>query len=64
MTPTQGTSEAPPTYSEDQVAGLIRAMTTEQREGLLGKIASKGKGKTNRVVDDREPEFEDSEEDF
>ena len=54
----------PPAYSEDQVAGLIRAMTTEQREGLLGKIASKGKGKANKVVDNREPEFEDSKEDF
>src|SRR5579863_8779976 len=66
VTPTQGTSKAPPAYSEDQVAGLIRAMTTEQREGLLGKIASKGKGKNkaNKVVDDCKPEFEDSEEDF
>src|SRR5579863_5675999 len=63
-TPAQGTSEAPPAYSEDQVAGLIRAMTTKQRKGLLGKIASKGKGKTNKVVDDHEPEFEDSGEDF
>src|SRR5579863_7160779 len=63
-TPTQGTSEAPLAYSEDQVAGLIRAMTMEQRKGLLGKIASKGKGKANKVVDDRKPEFEDSKEDF
>src|SRR5579863_7720831 len=46
VTPAQGTSEAQPAYSEDQVARLIRAMTTEQRKGLLGKIASKGKGKT------------------
>src|SRR5579863_6461261 len=64
VTPVQGTSEAPPAYSEDQVAGLIRAMTTEQREGLLGKIASKSKGKASKVVDDHEPEFEDSGEDF
>jgi len=62
----QGASDAPPAYSEDQVAGLIRAMTTEQWKGLLGKIASptknKEKGKT-QVVDDREPESK-SEEDF
>ena len=44
--------------------GLIRAMTMEQCEGLLGKIASKGKGKANKVVDDRKPEFKDSKEDF
>jgi hypothetical protein len=39
------TKDDPPPYDENQIAGLIRAMSTEQRETLLSKIASSGMGK-------------------
>ena len=52
--------DAPPSYDEDQMAGYIRAMTLEQKETFLTKIAS-SKGKKQQVVDDRDPE---SDEDF
>jgi hypothetical protein len=51
--------EAPPAYDEEQVAGYIRAMTIKQKEKLLTKVASKGKGQ--QVVDDHES---DSDKDF
>jgi hypothetical protein len=35
----------PPPYDENQIAGFIRAMSTEQRETLLSKIASSNKEK-------------------
>jgi len=50
----------PPTYDETQLAGLIRALSTEQRETLLSKIAGP-KGK-ERVVDDRDPNFQSDDE--
>jgi hypothetical protein len=50
--------DPPPTYDENQIAGLIRAMTTEQREMLLSKVASSNKGKGCTVVDDRDPSFQ------
>jgi hypothetical protein len=53
-------NDLPPTYDETQLAGLIRALSTEQRETLLSKIASP-KGK-ERVVDDRDPSFQSDEE--
>jgi hypothetical protein len=56
-------SNSPPTYDETQLAGLIRALSTEQKETLLSKIAS-SKGK-ECVVDDRDPSFQsDDEESF
>ena len=48
---------------EDQLAGLIRSMMTDQKENLLGKLAFKDKGKETKVVDDREPEY-NSDQDF
>ena len=51
---------APPSHDEDQMAGYIRAMSLEQKEQFLTKIAST-KGKKRQVVDDCEPE---SDEDF
>jgi hypothetical protein len=53
-------SDSPPTYDETQLVGLIRALSTEQRETLLSKIASP-KGK-DRVVDDRDPSFQSDDE--
>jgi hypothetical protein len=35
----------PPPYDENQIAGLIRTMTTKQKETLFSKIASTNKGK-------------------
>jgi hypothetical protein len=56
-------NDSPPTYDETQLAGLIRALSTEQRETLLSKLASP-KGK-DHVVDDRDPSFQsDNEECF
>src|SRR5947209_4881767 len=37
--------EPPPAYDENQITGLIRAMSMEQREVLLSKVASSNKGK-------------------
>ena len=56
-------TDSPPAYTEDQLIGLIRSLTTNQRENLLGKLAFKDKGKEPEVVDDREPEY-DSDQDF
>jgi hypothetical protein len=54
----------PPTYDENQITGLIRAMSTEQRETLLSKVASSNKGK-ERIVDNRDLSFQsDNEECF
>jgi hypothetical protein len=53
-------NDSPPMYDETQLAGLIRALSTEQRETLLSKIASP-KGK-ERVVDDRDPSFQSDDE--
>jgi hypothetical protein len=53
-------NDSPPTYDETQLAGLIRALSTEQRETLLSKIAGP-KGK-ERVVDDRDPNFQSDDE--
>jgi hypothetical protein len=56
--------DPPPAYNENQIAGLIRAITTKQRETLLSKVAS-SKGKGRAVVDDRDPSFQsDNEECF
>ena len=56
-------ADSPPAYMEDQLAGLIRSITTDQKENLLGKLALKTKGKETEVIDDREPEY-DSNQDF
>jgi hypothetical protein len=56
--------EAPPAYSDDQLAGMIRAMSTDQKENLLTKIASKDKGKKRQIVDDRDSDEEGSDEGF
>jgi hypothetical protein len=53
-------SDPPPTYDETQLTGLIRALSTKQRETLLSKIANP-KGK-ERVVDDRDPSFQSDDE--
>jgi hypothetical protein len=54
----------PPPYDENQIAGLIHAMSTEQRETLLSKIASSGKGK-GKQDDDKELSFQsDDDEGF
>jgi hypothetical protein len=50
--------DSPPTYNENQIAGLIWAMSTEQREMLLSKVASFNKGKGCVMVDDREISFQ------
>jgi hypothetical protein len=52
----------PPAYDENQIAGLIRAISTEQRETLLLKVASSNKGKGCTVVDDRDPNFQSNNE--
>jgi hypothetical protein len=57
---TKTLSDSPPMYDETQLAGLIRALSTEQRETLLCKIASP-KGKEH-VVDDRDPSFQSDDE--
>ena len=49
--------DPPPAYDENQITGLIRVMSTEQRETLLSKVASSNKGKECIVVDDRDPSF-------
>ena len=41
----------------DQLAGLIRSLSTDQRENLLEKLAFQDKGKKPEVVDDREPDY-------
>jgi hypothetical protein len=56
------TDESPPTYDKTQIAGLIRAMSTEQRETLLRKVASPTKGKERIVVDNRDPSFQSDDE--
>ena len=56
--------EAPPAYSDDQLARMIRAMSTDQKENLLTKIASKDKGKKRQIVDDRDSDEEGSDEGF
>jgi hypothetical protein len=57
--------DPPPIYNENQIAGLIRVMSTKQRETLLSKVASSNKGKGCIVVDDRDPSFQsDNEECF
>jgi hypothetical protein len=57
---TKTPGDPPPMYDETQLAGLIRALSTEQRETLLSKIASP-KGK-ERVVDNRDPNFQSNDE--
>ena len=55
----------PPPYDENQIAGLIRAMSTEQRETLLSKIASSEKGKGRQEENNKEPSYQsDDEEGF
>jgi hypothetical protein len=49
--------DPPPAYDENQIAGLIRAMTMEQRETLLSKVASSNKGKGHTIVDDQDLSF-------
>jgi hypothetical protein len=44
-------------YDENQITGLIRVMSTEQRETLLSKVASSNKGKGYNMVDDRDLSF-------
>jgi hypothetical protein len=57
--------EEPPPYDENQIAGLIRAMSTEQRETLLSKIASSNKEKGKQEEENREPSYQsDDEEGF
>ena len=54
--PSTAKDDPPPAYDENQIAGLIRAMTVEQRETLLSKIVtSKGKGRD--MTDDTQPSF-------
>jgi hypothetical protein len=53
--------ELPPTYDENQIAGLIRAMSTKQRETLLSKVASSNKGK-EYIVDNRDLSFQSDDE--
>jgi hypothetical protein len=55
-------NDPPPAYDETQIAGLIRAMSTEQREMLLHKVASPNKGKERVVVDNRDPSFQSDDE--
>jgi hypothetical protein len=55
-------NDPPPAYDETQIAGLIRAMSTEQRETLLLKVTSPSKGKECIVVDDRDPSFQSDDE--
>ena len=56
--------DEPPPYNENQIAGLIRAMTTEQRETLLSKIVSSNKGK-DQEESHKEPSYQsDDEEGF
>jgi hypothetical protein len=55
-------NDLPPAYNETQIAGLIRAMSTEQRETLLSKVASLSKSKECVVVDDRDPSFQSNNE--
>jgi hypothetical protein len=43
---------------------MIRAMSTDQKENLLTKIASKDKGKKRQIVDDRDSDEEGSDEGF
>jgi hypothetical protein len=54
--------DPPPAYDKNQIASLIRAMSTEQRETLLSKVASSNKGKGHTVVDDRDPSFQSDDE--
>jgi hypothetical protein len=54
--------DPPPAYDENQIAGLIRAMSTKQRETLLSKVTSSNKGKGRAVVDDRDPSFQSDDE--
>jgi hypothetical protein len=63
-TTTTVNKDEPPPYDENQITGLIRAMSTEQRETLLSKIASSNKGK-GRQEEDKEPSYQsDDEEGF
>jgi len=64
LTVTTSKNDTPPMYNEDHIAGLIHAITTEQWEVLLGKVASNGKGKSKGVMDDREPSFDSDNKDF
>jgi hypothetical protein len=58
------TNDSPPTYDKTQIMGLIRAMSTEQRETLLRKVASPTKGKECVVVDDRDPSFQSDDKEY
>jgi hypothetical protein len=56
--------DEPPPYDKNQIAGLIQAMTTEQRETLLSKIAKSNNGK-EREESHKEPSYQsDDEEGF
>ena len=54
-------SDSPSVYTEDQLAGLIRSLSTDQRENLLEKLAFQDKGKKPEVVDDREPDYDSNQ---
>ena len=56
-------SDSPPAYTEDQLTGLIRSLSIDQKENLLEKLTFQDKGKKPEVVDDREPEY-DSDQGF
>ena len=56
-------SDSPPAYTEDQLAGLIRSLSIDQKENLLKKLAFQDKGKKPEVVDDRELDY-DSDQGF
>jgi hypothetical protein len=57
---TKTPNDSPPTYDETQLVGLIRALSIEQRETLLSKIASPKE--KERIVDDRDPSFQSDDE--
>jgi hypothetical protein len=56
--------DPPLAYNENQITGLIRAMSTQQRETLLSKVASSNKGKECKVMDDRDPSFQSDNEEY
>jgi hypothetical protein len=54
--------DEPPPYDENQITGLIRAMSTEQREMLLSKIVNLGKEKGKKEEENREPSYQSNDE--
>jgi hypothetical protein len=58
------TKDNPSLYNENQIVGLIQAMSMKQREMLLSKIASSDKNK-GKQEEDRELSFQsDNNEGF